>query len=234
MRAAAAMLKSALEGLGIEVLLEARKHRHRRPRARPRAFASPTAASFPPISSSWPPASARAPSSPAMAGLDVKRGIVVDDRMQTSVPGIYALGECAEHRGTCYGLVEPAYEQAQCAGAASRRRRPLGLRRARCSPPISKCPASMCSPPAISSAPPAPSRSCSPIPSTASTASSSSRTGRLAGAVLLGDTADALWYLDLIRSGDPDRRHARQPRVRPGLLRRARRGAADAPQAEAA
>jgi nitrite reductase (NADH) large subunit len=27
--------------------------------------------------------------------------------------------------------------------------------------------------------------------------------GRIAGAVLLGDTADALWYLDLIRSGAP-------------------------------
>ena len=30
-----------------------------------------------------------------------------------AVPGIYAIGECAEHRGTCYGLVEPAYEQAR-------------------------------------------------------------------------------------------------------------------------
>ncbi len=28
-------------------------------------------------------------------------------------PDIFALGECAEHRGICYGLVEPAYEQAR-------------------------------------------------------------------------------------------------------------------------
>jgi nitrite reductase (NADH) large subunit len=47
------------------------------------------------------------------AGIAVSRGVVVDDHMQTSVPDIFALGECAEHRGNCYGLVEPAYEQAR-------------------------------------------------------------------------------------------------------------------------
>jgi nitrite reductase (NADH) large subunit len=46
------------------------------------------------------------------AGIAVNRGIVVDDNLQTDVPGIHAIGECAEHRGVCYGLVEPAYEQA--------------------------------------------------------------------------------------------------------------------------
>ena len=47
------------------------------------------------------------------AGIPVNRGVVVDDHLQTGVPDIFALGECAEHRGTCYGLVEPAYEQAR-------------------------------------------------------------------------------------------------------------------------
>ena len=47
------------------------------------------------------------------AGLDCARGIVVDDRMMTSDPDVFALGECAEHRGIAYGLVEPAYEQAK-------------------------------------------------------------------------------------------------------------------------
>ncbi|GJD80152.1 pyridine nucleotide-disulfide oxidoreductase [Methylobacterium gregans] len=46
------------------------------------------------------------------AGLAVARGITVDDRMTTSDSRIFALGECAEHRGQIYGLVEPAYEQA--------------------------------------------------------------------------------------------------------------------------
>lgn len=45
------------------------------------------------------------------AGVEVNRGIVVDDYMQTSVPGVYAVGECAEHRGIAYGLVAPLYEQ---------------------------------------------------------------------------------------------------------------------------
>ena len=34
-------------------------------------------------------------------------------RSRPAPPGIYAIGECAEHRGTCCGLVEPAYEQAK-------------------------------------------------------------------------------------------------------------------------
>ncbi|HEY8575278.1 MAG TPA: nitrite reductase large subunit NirB [Devosia sp.] len=44
------------------------------------------------------------------AGLAVNRGIVVDDQMRTDDPAIFALGECVEHRGTCYGLVAPLYE----------------------------------------------------------------------------------------------------------------------------
>jgi nitrite reductase (NADH) large subunit len=47
------------------------------------------------------------------AGIPANRGIVVDDTLQTGAPGIFAIGECAEHRGICYGLVEPAYEQAR-------------------------------------------------------------------------------------------------------------------------
>jgi assimilatory nitrate reductase electron transfer subunit len=46
------------------------------------------------------------------AGLDVDRGVVVDDRLATSDPHVWALGECAQHRGQVYGLVAPAWEQA--------------------------------------------------------------------------------------------------------------------------
>lgn len=45
------------------------------------------------------------------AGIEVQRGIVVNDYLETSVPGVYAVGECAEHRGIAYGLVAPLYEQ---------------------------------------------------------------------------------------------------------------------------
>ena len=46
------------------------------------------------------------------SGLAVNRGIIVNDFMETSVPGIYAVGECVEHRGQTYGLVAPLYDQA--------------------------------------------------------------------------------------------------------------------------
>lgn len=49
------------------------------------------------------------------AGLHVNRGIRVNDRMQTSDPSIYAVGECAEHRSRLYGLVAPGLEQAAVA-----------------------------------------------------------------------------------------------------------------------
>ena len=51
-------------------------------------------------------------------GLDVKRGIVVDDRMRTSDPAVFSVGECVEHRGLTYGLVAPLWDMAKvCADA---------------------------------------------------------------------------------------------------------------------
>lgn len=50
-------------------------------------------------------------------GLQMGRAIVVDDYMRTSQPHIFAVGECAEHRGITYGLVAPLYEQAKVLAA---------------------------------------------------------------------------------------------------------------------
>jgi len=47
------------------------------------------------------------------AGLYCNRGIVVSDTMQTYDPRIYAVGECAAHRGIAYGLVAPLFEMAK-------------------------------------------------------------------------------------------------------------------------
>jgi nitrite reductase (NADH) large subunit len=49
------------------------------------------------------------------AGLNVERGIVVDNRMLTSDPDILAVGECVEHERVCYGLVAPLYDMAKVA-----------------------------------------------------------------------------------------------------------------------
>ncbi|PWU69061.1 nitrite reductase large subunit NirB [Gracilibacillus dipsosauri] len=47
------------------------------------------------------------------SGIQVNKGIIVNDHMQTNVPNIYAVGECAEHNEMVYGLVAPLYEQGQ-------------------------------------------------------------------------------------------------------------------------
>jgi nitrite reductase (NADH) large subunit len=52
------------------------------------------------------------------AGLTVKRGIVVNDFLETSHPDIFAVGECVEHNGICYGLVAPLLEQGKVLAAA--------------------------------------------------------------------------------------------------------------------
>ena len=51
------------------------------------------------------------------AGLEIKRGIVVNDYMETSHPDIFAVGECVQHNGVCYGLVAPLLEQGKVLAA---------------------------------------------------------------------------------------------------------------------
>jgi nitrite reductase (NADH) large subunit len=56
-------------------------------------------------------------------GLAVNRGVVVNDHMETSDPDVFAVGECVEHRGVCYGLVAPLYEQGKVLAATITGRR---------------------------------------------------------------------------------------------------------------
>lgn len=51
------------------------------------------------------------------AGLQINRGIVVNDYLETSNRDIFAVGECVEHNGTCYGLVAPLLEQGKVLAA---------------------------------------------------------------------------------------------------------------------
>jgi nitrite reductase (NADH) large subunit len=135
------------------------------------------------------------------AGIPVNRGIVVDDYLQTGAPDVFALGECAEHRGICYGLVEPAYEQARVlarhlAGAAASYGGSVVATNLKVS-------------------------GVSVFSAGDFMGADGSETivlndvrhgtykklvisdGLLIGAVLVGDVGDALWYLELIRSRHP-------------------------------
>ena len=46
------------------------------------------------------------------SNIPVKKGVLVNDTLATPVPGVYAIGECAEHAGRVYGIVAPIWEQA--------------------------------------------------------------------------------------------------------------------------
>ena len=52
------------------------------------------------------------------AGLAVGRGVIVDDAMRTEDLDIFAVGECAEHRGVAYGLVAPIWDMCRTLAAA--------------------------------------------------------------------------------------------------------------------
>jgi nitrite reductase (NADH) large subunit len=135
------------------------------------------------------------------AGLTVKRGIVVDDHLQTSAADIFALGECAEHRGICYGLVEPAYEQAQVLA------RHLSGREAAypgsvVSTNLKVSGVSVFSAGDFLGADGSESLVLSDVRRGAYKKLVIAE-GRLTGAILIGDTADALWYLELIRKREP-------------------------------
>ena len=135
------------------------------------------------------------------AGIPVNRGVVVDDTLQTGAPGIFALGECAEHRGICYGLVEPAYEQARVlaqhlAGASA------GYGGSVVATNLKVSGVSVFSAGDFMGADGAETIVLSDAKGGTYKKLVISN-GRLAGAVLVGDVGDALWYLELIRSRQP-------------------------------
>jgi nitrite reductase (NADH) large subunit len=135
------------------------------------------------------------------AGISVNRGIVVDDRLQTGVADIFALGECAEHRGICYGLVEPAYEQARVlaqhlAGAGASYSGSVVATNLKVSGVA-----------VFSAGDFIVANGAETIVLNDARRGTYKKlviaNGRITGAVLVGDTQDALWYLELIRTREP-------------------------------
>jgi nitrite reductase (NADH) large subunit len=137
-----------------------------------------------------------------MAGLEVGRGIVVDDHLETNAAGVHAIGECAEHRGCCYGLVEPAYEQAQLLArrlAGERASYPGSVLATN----LKVSGVNVFSAGDFLGATAEAEEIVLSDPAAGVYKKLVIAHGRLVGAVLFGDTADGLWYLDLIRTGSP-------------------------------
>lgn len=132
------------------------------------------------------------------AGLAVNRGIVVNDVLQTSSPDTFALGECAEHRGICYGLVEPAYEQARML-ARHLAGKNAAYEGSVVSTNLKVSGVSVFSAGDFSGGEGSESLVLSDL-KRGTYKKLVIADGRLTGAVLIGDTVDALWYLELIRN----------------------------------
>jgi len=132
------------------------------------------------------------------AGVPVNRGIVVDDQLRTGHGDVFALGECAEHRGTCYGLVEPAYEQARVLADH------LAGRDALYSGSVVSTNLKVSGVSVFSAGDFLGESGADTLVFNDERRGTYKKLvvadGRLKGAVLVGDTQDALWYLELIRT----------------------------------
>jgi nitrite reductase (NADH) large subunit len=135
------------------------------------------------------------------AGISVNRGVVVDDHLQTSAPNIFALGECAEHRGICYGLVEPAYEQAKVLAGH------LAAREANYQGSVVATNLKVSGVSVFSAGDFMGSEGSESILLCDRKRGTYKKLviadGKLTGAVLIGETSDALWYLEMIRNRKP-------------------------------
>jgi len=135
------------------------------------------------------------------AGLDVARGITVDDRMVTSDPAILAIGECTEHRGQLFGLVAPIRDQADVAAET------LAGRPAAFAPQEVAMRLKVTGCDLFSAGDFAPGEGREEItrrdPARASWRRLVLEGDRLVGAVIYGDTADGPWFHGLIRDRVP-------------------------------
>ena len=133
-------------------------------------------------------------------GLEVERGILVDDHMVTSDPAIMAVGECVQHRGLCYGLVAPLWDMCR-ALADHATGTPSGYEGSVTSTKLKVSGIDLFSAGDFSGGDGA-----EDIVMRDAARGVYKRVivkdDRLVGAVLYGDTADGSWYFDLLRKGE--------------------------------
>ena len=133
------------------------------------------------------------------AGLQVNRGVMVDDAMRTSDPDVFAVGECVEHRGQVYGLVAPIWEMCRAAADALTDGEG-GYEGSVLSTRLKVSGVDVFSAGRFAGGP-----GCEDIVFRDAGRGVYKRVvleqGRLVGAVLFGDAADGGWYFDLMKSG---------------------------------
>jgi nitrite reductase (NADH) large subunit len=134
------------------------------------------------------------------AGLTVNRGIVVDDQMRTSDPDIFALGECAEAYGQCYGLVAPLYEMANVVAAQL-----AGTADARFTPAVTATKLKVTGIKLFSAGDFAEGKDREEIVLRDGSRGLYRRVvlkdNQIIGVVMYGDTTDGAWFLDLLKRG---------------------------------
>jgi len=134
------------------------------------------------------------------SGIHCDRGILVDDTLQTFDPAVYAVGECVQHRGNCYGLVAPLFEQAKvCANHLAQ----LGYGRYQGSVTSTKLKVTGID--LFSAGSFLGGEGTEEIvlrdPGVGVYKKLVVKDNRIAGAVLYGDTVDGAWYFQLMREG---------------------------------
>ncbi len=134
------------------------------------------------------------------AGISVARGVVVDDQMRTDDPDIYAVGECAEHRGVAYGLVAPIWDMCKTLAAALTGDEASAYGGSMLSTRLKVSGVDVFSAGAFAGG-----EGCEDIVFRDAGRGVYKRVvlenGKVAGAVLFGDAADGGWYFDLMRQG---------------------------------
>jgi nitrite reductase (NADH) large subunit len=134
------------------------------------------------------------------AGLETARGVVVDDQMRTSDPDVFAIGECAEHRGVAYGLVAPIWDMCRTLAAVL-----TGDEAAAYQGSVLSTRLKVSGVDVFSAGEFAGGEGCEDVVFRDAGRGVYKRLvlrqGRLAGAVMFGDAADGNWYFDLMRSG---------------------------------
>jgi nitrite reductase (NADH) large subunit len=136
------------------------------------------------------------------AGLEVNRGIVVTDDMRTSDPGVFAVGECVEHRGQVFGLVAPLWDQAKvCAARLAGDRNALFESKALATS-LKITGIDVYSAGALMAADESDDEVTLRDDGRGTYRKIVVRGNKLVGAVLYGDVADGPWFLKLMQSGE--------------------------------